>query len=144
MPVYISQSVKSNTRRIKSTLYTLALGLGTLKQRFLGCRWPLDISHYLDVDKFLWPLLRDQSHKRENRPLNLGAHLELYQGTRNKPCRERIPYTWTLRQKVLPNRQFASGYCPLFFIMKTCNSVIFFHSIGKMKNVRIRDLVISW
>ena len=54
----------------KSTLYALALGLGTLKQRFLGCRWPLDSSHYLDVDKFLWPLLRDHSHKTDNRPLN--------------------------------------------------------------------------
>ena len=36
----------------KGTIYTLVLGLGTLKQRFLGCRRPLDSSQYLDVDNF--------------------------------------------------------------------------------------------
>ena len=47
--------------------------------------------------------------------------------------------------KVAPNRQFACDIKQLFFVFNHENMQlsIFFHNTGKMKNVKIRDLVKS-
>ncbi len=47
--------------------------------------------------------------------------------------------------KVSPNRQFACDIKQMSFVFNQENMQlsIFFHNIGKMKNVRIRDLVES-
>lgn len=106
---------------IISTVYTLALGLGTLKQRFLVCRRPLDSSHYLDVDKFFVSPSQGPVTQKGQQTFEFGGA----SGTLPRDQKQALQREDTLHMdphaKVSPNRQFASGNCPLFSIMKACN-----------------------
>ena len=82
------------------------------------------------------------TQKGQESPLILGAHLELYQGQKQALQREDTP-NMDPQAKSPPKQTICIKLLSFVFYNENMQLRNFVLSVGKMKNVRIRDLVKS-